>query len=59
MKNLQRMIDWEAGSLSEEEEASLFQDLIDEGIVWQLQGCYGRRAAALINAGVCHPRKEE
>ena len=58
MKNLDRMIEWEEGRLAGEDETRLFQELIDEGIVWSLQGCYGRRAAALINAGLCHPRKE-
>ena len=31
-----------------------FQSLIDSGIVWQLQGFYGRTAQALIEAGLCH-----
>ena len=31
-----------------------FQGLIDAGIVWQLQGFYGRTAQALIEAGLCH-----
>jgi len=31
-----------------------FQSLIDSGIVWQLQGFYGRTAHALIEAGLCH-----
>ncbi len=30
------------------------QRLIDSGVVWQLQGSYGRAAAALIDAGLCH-----
>ena len=31
-----------------------FQSLIDSGIVWQLQGFYGRTAQALIEGGLCH-----
>jgi hypothetical protein len=31
-----------------------YQHLIDTGIVWQLQGSYGRHAANLIESGVCH-----
>ena len=31
-----------------------FQVLIDDGIIWQLQGWYGREAAYLIRSGVCH-----
>ena len=29
--------------------------LINDGIVWQLQGFYGRTAANLIEAGYCQP----
>lgn len=38
----------------EEEIIDAFQALIDSGVVWQLQGFYGRSAADLINAGLCH-----
>lgn len=31
------------------------QSLINSGVVWQLQGCYGRAAAAAIENGDCHP----
>jgi hypothetical protein len=41
---------------SEELYIESFQTLIDTGIVWQLQGCYGRTAAALIEAGLCQKR---
>jgi hypothetical protein len=41
---------------SEELYIESFQTLIDTGIVWQLQGCYGRTVAALIEAGLCQKR---
>lgn len=32
-----------------------WQALIDSGVVWKLQGWYGRTAAYLIEAGLCLP----
>lgn len=31
-----------------------WQYLIDTGLAWKLQGCFGRQAAAMIEAGICH-----
>lgn len=42
------------GTEDEDEYIAAWQYLIDTGIVWSLQGSYGRNAAALIEAGVCH-----
>ena len=33
-----------------------FQCLIDSGVVWQLQGWYGRTARQLIDSGYCTTR---
>jgi uncharacterized protein YggL (DUF469 family) len=44
---------WESEEMDEEELAEGFQHLIDNGHCWSLQGCYGRTAAALIEAGLC------
>ena len=47
---------FEDGNLSEEEIIVGFQELIDSGLVWQLQGFYGRTATALIESGKCITR---
>jgi len=42
---------------AEEAEALIieaYQTLIDSGLVWQLQGYFGRRAQQLIDEGICH-----
>ena len=39
----------------EEGVIAAWQGLIDTGVVWQLQGKYGRTARDLIVAGVCTP----
>lgn len=52
---IQRIMDYEEGRLSEDEVSELFQELIDCGLCWQLQGHYGRMATALIDAGLCSP----
>ena len=46
---------YESGEMDEDEMIAFFQRLIDDGIVWQLQGSYGRTAQSLIDAGLCHP----
>lgn len=47
-----RIIDYENGELDEDETVSLFQELTDNGLAWQLQGSYGRTAQSLIDAGL-------
>ena len=55
MDQFEMMMAWEEGTLPDDDEAALFQGLIDSGLAWSLQGCYGRHAAALIEAGICSP----
>lgn len=47
----------ETDKMSESIEA--WQYLIDTGLVWELQGWYGRRAKVLIESGVCSPAQEK
>lgn len=37
---------------SVEEQIKAWQTLVDTGLVWQLQGWYGRTAQALIDEGI-------
>lgn len=47
-----RIIAYENGELKNVDEVvDLFQDLVDSGLAWTLQGSYGRMAARLIQAG--------
>jgi hypothetical protein len=45
-----QIIAYENGELDDEEAIELFQHLVNSGLVWQLQGSYGRTAQALIEA---------
>lgn len=40
---------------TEEELLEAWQVLVDSGVVWQLQGYYGRTASTLIERGLIHP----
>lgn len=55
MNQIDAIIAYEQGDLDFDETVALFQDLIDTGMAWKLQGHYGRTAEALIDAGRCNP----
>jgi hypothetical protein len=44
---------YDADEVTEELQVEAWQLLIDTGVVWQLQGSFGRMAAAMIEEGVC------
>jgi len=52
MKVVDRIIDYEEGNLDRDETLELFQELVDNGLAWTLQGHYGRTAQALIEQGL-------
>lgn len=54
------IIRWESGDLEFDEEVRLFQHLIDTGMVYQLQGFYGRHAQMMLDEGyLTLPKQEE
>lgn len=58
MPDIDKIIAYEQGELDTEETIELFQGMIDSGVVWSLQGHYGRTAVALIEAGYCTTKGE-
>jgi hypothetical protein len=51
--NIDDIIAYESGELSEAATIKMFQQMIDDGSVWSLNGHYGRMAMSLINEGYC------
>tara|TARA_R110000824_G_scaffold67377_9_gene174626 strand:+ start:8560 stop:8751 length:192 start_codon:yes stop_codon:yes gene_type:complete len=48
-----KIIRYENGEMNESETVEFFQELIDSGLAWKLQGHYGRVATSLIEEGLC------
>jgi hypothetical protein len=46
-----KIVAFEQDELDREEVLELFAELVTSGLAWQLQGIYGRTAAALIQSG--------
>lgn len=58
MKDLvSQIMDFESGDMDQDEIPVFFQELINSGLAFQLQGFYGRTAVDLIESGVCTPRE--
>jgi hypothetical protein len=55
MEIVNQIIAYESGELSNDGIYELFQELVDSGLAWQLQGSYGRIAQSLIEAGIVEP----
>lgn len=51
MSTVEKIIAYETGELDEQGVIDLFQELVDSGMAWRLQGHYGRTATTLIDYG--------
>ena len=49
--SVDNIIRYEQGDMNEEEVIEFFQELVDTGLAWKLQGHYGRTAKVLIDYG--------
>ena len=54
-----KIVDYEMGSMSDPEILELFQELVDTGMAWRLQGSYGRMADHLIEEEYIYDRREQ
>lgn len=52
MPDVNDIIDFENGAMEEERLIKFFQELVDNGLAWKLQGFYGRTAQHLIDEGL-------
>jgi thymidine phosphorylase len=48
----EKLTAYEHGDMTEEETIAFFQEMLDTGLVWELQGHYGRTAGYLLDLGV-------
>lgn len=51
-----KFIRFESDEMEDDETIDFFQYLVDTGMVWRLQGSYGRMAQYLIELGVVSDR---
>jgi hypothetical protein len=58
LDRVEKIISYESGTMSDDDMVLFFQELIDDGSAWTLQGHYGRMARSLIESGLCHENKE-
>ncbi len=51
-----KIVAYESGVMTDKEVVELFQELLDTGLVYKLQGSYQRMAYSLIEEGLCESR---
>ena len=56
--NVDDIIDYENGDMDWDRLVDFFQNLINSGLAWTLQGHYGRMAQSLIDEGYCLPSEQ-
>lgn len=56
---LDDLLDYEEGKLDDDAVIALFQQLVNTGLAWELQGSYGRTASMLILQGHVHRPAQE
>jgi len=52
MNLVEKIIDYENGNLTQIQVVSLFQELVNTGMAWELQGSYLRTAMDLLKSGL-------
>jgi len=52
MKLSEMIVKYEQDELNDKQIIELFQELVDTGLAWNLQGHYGRRAYELLGEGI-------
>jgi hypothetical protein len=50
--DVDKLMAWENGDLSDKETVDFFASLVKSGLAWKLQGMYGRAAAGMIKEGL-------
>ena len=52
MKLSEMIVKYEQDELNDKQIIELFQELVDTGLAWNLQGHYGRRAYEMLGQGI-------
>ena len=53
-----KIVAYEEGGMSNSEYVAFFQELVNTGLAWKLQGHYGRTANLLIEEGELSPPED-